>query len=103
MAKLSRSFREKNKTTRQFREQYSRLPLVVQALTRIACEMFDANLNHRSLRLHQLKVTSGSKAEQESYSISINMQYRAIYVVQHGLNIWYWIGSHADYDKFSGM
>jgi hypothetical protein len=30
------------------------------------------------------------------------MQYRAIYVVEDGVNIWYWIGTHAEYDQFIG-
>jgi hypothetical protein len=30
------------------------------------------------------------------------LQYRAIYVVDGDINVWYWIGSHADYDRFIG-
>jgi hypothetical protein len=30
------------------------------------------------------------------------MQYRAIYVVVDGENVWYWIGTHAEYDKYLG-
>jgi hypothetical protein len=30
------------------------------------------------------------------------MKYRAIYVVEGGLNLWYWIGSHNDYENFIG-
>jgi hypothetical protein len=35
---------------------------------------------------------------ENSFSVSINMQYRAIYSVIGETNLWYWIGSHADYN-----
>lgn len=35
-------------------------------------------------------------------SVSITMQYRAIYVVDGDTNVWYWIGSHSDYNNFIG-
>jgi hypothetical protein len=32
------------------------------------------------------------------------MQYRAIYVLgDDGVNVWYWIGTHADFDVFAGL
>ena len=102
MAKLSLSFRQNNKSTRSFREQYRRLPEHIQALTRAACERFDQDPSHRSLRLHQLADSSRSSALPGSFSVSISMQYRAIYVVVDGQNVWYWIGSHAEYDRFLG-
>lgn len=100
MAKLSRSFRSKNRTTRQFREQYARLPEHIRKAVRATCAIFDADPNHRSLRSDFLKSSSSGKHLQGSISISISMAYRAIYVVEDDLNIWYWIGSHADYDRF---
>ena len=38
----------------------------------------------------------------ESISVSVTIGYRAIYVVRNNGNVWYWIGTHADYDKFTG-
>ena len=40
--------------------------------------------------------------EAGSVSVSITRQYRAIYVRQGEVNVWYWIGTHADYDTFTG-
>lgn len=39
-----------------------------------------------------------------SYSVSITMQYRAIYFldVETKQNVWYWVGTHAEYDRFTG-
>ena len=37
-----------------------------------------------------------------SISITPTMQYRAIYHDIDGINHWYWIGTHAEYKKFTG-
>ncbi|MEO8939034.1 MAG: hypothetical protein ABI453_00635 [Isosphaeraceae bacterium] len=37
-----------------------------------------------------------------SRSVSITKKYRAIYIVEHGVNTWYWIGTHNDYESFIG-
>ena len=100
MGKLSLSFRQNNVTKRSFRDQYEKLPSKIQALTRTACELFDKNPCHRSLRLHQLVESGRSNALTNSFSVSITMQYRAIYVIDGGKNVWYWIGTHAEYDRF---
>lgn len=102
MGKLSHSFRQNNKTTKDFREQYKNLPPHIQGLTRAACERFDKDASHRSLRHHQLKESGRSSALPGSFSVSVTMQYRAIYVVVDGENVWYWIGTHAEYDKYLG-
>jgi hypothetical protein len=102
MAKLPSSFRERNRTTRQFRELLARLPRHVYELARKACILFDRDPNHPSLRSHELIDTKKSRHQPGSISISFAMGYRAIYVQQGDQNIWYWIGSHADYDAFTG-
>src|SRR5882724_5939346 len=102
MAKLPSSFRDKNRTTRQFRELFHHLPKHVQELTRGACILFDKGPTHRSFRLHELEDTKKGQHVPGSFSVSITMQYRAIYVIDGGINVWYWIGTHADYDTFTG-
>lgn len=66
------------------------------------CRLFDKDPFHPSLRHHELKDTKRGNHRPESFSVSITMKYRAIYVKQGGLNVWYWIGSHADYDTLVG-
>lgn len=103
MAKLPSSFRTANRTTCQFRELFAKLPLAIQNLTRQGCVLFDRDPYHPSFRRHELADSHRSQHQQGSISISINMQYRALYVVaDDGMNVWYWIGSHADYDRFTG-
>ena len=103
MAKLPSSFRKANRTTRRFREQMAALPAEVLDLTRSACALFHRDPAHPSLRRHPLKETKKGSHVPNSHSVSITMQYRAIYFVdKDGINVWYWIGTHADYDRFTG-
>ncbi len=102
MAKLPSSFREKNRTTRQFREQYARLPKHVQQATRASCILFDQDPAHPSLRAHDLAETKQGQHFRGSVSVSVSLQYRAIFVAEGATNVWYWIGSHAEYDRFTG-
>ena len=104
MARLPSSFRNKNRTTRNFRAQYDRLPDHVKEVVREACVLFDRDPSHRSLRRHQLKETKNSSHEPKSFSVSPTMQYRAIYFVDDSaINVWYWIGTKADHDTFTGL
>ena len=48
------------------------------------------------------ETTSVVAIGRNSSSVSITMQYRAIYTVDGTDNVWYWIGTHADYDVFIG-
>lgn len=102
MGKLPNSFRARNRTTRNFREQYAQLPDEIKKLVRAACHLFDRDPSHRSLRHHALVDTKRSKHRPNSFSVSPTMQYRAIYFAHEGKNIWYWIGTHAAYDAFTG-
>jgi hypothetical protein len=102
VAKLPSSFRKRNHTTRNYREQYARLPPDVARAVRAACLLFDRDPNHYSLRLHELDQRSKGHHADGSFSVTPVMQYRAIYVVRNGINIWYWIGTHADYKKYTG-
>jgi hypothetical protein len=102
VANLPSSFRSRNRTTREFREQFARLPQRIQDLARSACLLFDVSPAHPSLRRHELADSKRASHVPGSFSVSITMQYRAIYVPVGGVNVWYWIGTHADYDSFTG-
>lgn len=101
MAKLPSSFRQRNRTARGFRDQYAKLPKAIQELTRDACRKFDADSVHPSFRRHELDDRRGASHQPGSISISITMQYRAIFVKVGGINVWYWIGTHAEYKRFT--
>lgn len=109
MARLPSSFRKRNRTSRQFRDQYAKLPKAIQEATRDGCRLFDKDPNHPSFRHHGLEDRKAGSHTPASFSVSITMQYRAIYVRVTGdsegeeeINLWYWIGTHADYKRFTG-
>jgi hypothetical protein len=103
VAKLPNSFRQGNRTTRTFRELYSNLPKSIRELCRSKCLVFNDDPKHPSLRSHELNDNSKGSHKNDSVSIAITMRYRAIYVVDDdGMNVWYWIGTHDDYDTFTG-
>lgn len=103
MARLPDLFRTTNQTTRGFQEQYRALPAHIQQLTRDTCLLFHQNRDHPSLRRKRLIGNRRGRLRPDSFSVSITLRYRAIYVeLEGGVNLWYWIGTHADYDRFIG-
>ncbi len=101
MAKLPSSFRERNHTTRRFREQYAELPAHIRQLAKDGCRLFDLDPRHPSFRWHRLGNRKQASHSPGSVSISITMKYRAIFVERERVNVWYWIGTHAEYDTFT--
>jgi hypothetical protein len=78
------------------------LPAEIRTAATAAFGMFLQNPQHPALRSHQLKPTKKGQHWPGSISVSVTIGYRAIYVVRNGVNLWYWIGSHADYDRLTG-
>ena len=102
MVTLPDAWKQYNQTTRNFREQYALLPSAIQRATKDACLLFHQNRDHLSLRRHLLEDRRTGSHRPGSFSVAITMQYRAIYVEDDGINIWYWIGTHAAYKRFTG-
>jgi len=102
MAKQPSSFKHRNKTTKSFRALYSQLPMNVQELARLAAREFHDNQNRPGFRLHRLYDTKNSSHKNGSFSVTIGGGYRAIYVEVDRVRFWYWIGSHATYNTFTG-
>lgn len=92
----------KNVRTASFHAMYERLPRDIHALAVAAFRAFVANPDHPALRRHRLKDTDRGQHRTGSFSVSVNRQYRAIYFEDGATNVWYWIGSHAGYDTFTG-
>lgn len=92
----------RNVRTAAYKEQLGRLPAHIQELAQAAFELFLEDPSHTSLRHHALKDTDKGRHRAGSFSVSITMRYRAIYVRDGETNVWYWIGSHSDYDRFTG-
>ena len=89
-----------NRRTWAFHEQLAELPERVRQLAVKCFALFLESPQHPSLRLHKLDDTKKSRHREGSYSVSITMAYRAIFIPVDGVNVWYWIGTHADYNDF---
>lgn len=92
----------KSKRTKEFKELFSRLPVAVQELAAAVYKVFASDPRALSLHSHSLKDTARGRHRTGSISIRINQQYRAIYVIDGDVVVWYWCGSHNDYENFTG-
>lgn len=82
----------KSRTTRRFRELFAALPAHVQHQAREAYRHFKQNPAHPGLRFKQIH------AKPPIFSARVGIGYRAVGVVDGDTVVWYWIGSHGDYD-----
>ena len=83
----------RSRTTRQFRRLLDGLPLEVQRDAKRAFRLFQNNPAHPSLQFKKLE------GEDNTYSARISLSHRALAVLNDDVVIWFWIGSHADYDR----
>ena len=80
-------------TTERFRKAFEKLPENIKVSARKAYKLWKEYPEHPGL---QFKKVHKSQA---IYSVRIGLSYRAIGVKQESTLIWFWIGSHAEYDK----
>lgn len=83
----------KSRTTRRFRDLLAVLPAHVRQQAREAYRLFQQNPAHPGLRFKQVY------ANPPIYSVRVGISYRAVGVLDGDTIVWYWLGSHADYDK----
>jgi len=82
-----------SRTTQRFRKLFTDLPKVVQRQAREAYRLFRQNPAHPGLHFKQVH------PDPPTYSARIGIGHRAVGVLQGDTVIWFWIGSHADYDQ----
>ena len=83
----------KSRTTKRFRELAERLPLKVRRQVRQAYRLFREDPSHPGLHFKQVH------PDPPTYSARVGIGYRAVGVVDGDTIIWFWIGSHTDYDR----
>ena len=77
-----------------FWDAYRKLPASVRALADKNFELLKENPRHPALHLKQID---------RRWSVRVGLRYRALAIeVDDGL-LWFWIGSHADYDRLIGQ
>ena len=83
----------KSYITPEFRKAYRKLPRDIREQARKAYRQFKADPYHPSLRF---KSVHPSKP---FYSARIGRGYRTLGIRDDEAIVWFWVGSHADYDK----
>jgi hypothetical protein len=81
-----------SKATDEFWAAFNDLPTAVQRQARAKFQLWRENPFHPSLRFKRLAGT-------DLYSVRINRDYRALAWQRDEMLIWFWIGSHDEYEK----
>jgi hypothetical protein len=74
-----------------FWDQYDLLPPSIKRLADKNYQLLKQNLKHPSLHFKKIR--------QQLYSVRVGEHYRALGLEKSGDIYWFWIGSHAEYDK----
>jgi hypothetical protein len=83
----------KSHTTARFRKAFALLPVNVRHQARASFKRFQQDPYHPSLHFKQIHST------RPIYSARAGLGYRALAVRDEDDLIWFWIGSHSDYDR----
>ena len=82
-----------SRTSRRFREALAALPTEVRERAQEAYRLFAADPRHPSLRFKKVHPS------EPIYSVRITRQYRALGLLQADTVVWFWIGSHEEYER----
>jgi len=83
----------KHVASRTFWDAYGRLPERVRSLADKNYTLLKSDPRHPSLQFKKVG---------RFWSVRVGTRYRALAVESDGNLIWFWIGSHADYDALIG-
>jgi len=82
----------KSVTTQNFRKLFESLPEEVRYQARQSYRLWQSDVRHPSLHFRRVHTT------EPVYSARVGLRYRALALVENDLAMWFWIGSHAEYD-----
>ena len=80
----------KHRASKRFWATYDKLPASVQKLADTNFQLLKRNPHHPSLQFKRVK---------EYWSVRVGLHYRALAVEIDGDIVWFWIGTHAEYDR----
>ena len=83
----------KSRITRDFRTAFAALPHQIQRQAVAAYGRFRENPAHPGLHVERIHGT------EPIYSVRIGLHWRALALRDDDTLYWFWIGSHADYDR----
>lgn len=82
-----------SRVTRRFRRCFAELPSEIQDQAREAYRRFREDPGHPGLRFKRVHAT------ESVYSVRISRDFRALGVRIGDVLVWFWIGSHEDYER----
>ena len=85
----------KSEINQAFLDAYHKLPTEIRELARANYRRFRENPNHPGLHFKHLQGTN-------LYSVRIGSSYRALGTMSDDTITWFWIGTHAEYNKLVG-
>ncbi|TAN47530.1 MAG: hypothetical protein EPN26_13765 [Rhodospirillales bacterium] len=80
-------------TTAEFWQLYRSLPESVRQIARDNYRLWRNDPRHPSLHFKRLRTSS------PLYSVRVGLHCRALGLVENIVITWFWIGSHAEYDR----
>ncbi|MGF2412171.1 ParE family toxin-like protein [Ferruginibacter sp.] len=80
----------KHFTVPSFWECYDKLPAEIKEHADKNYSLLKENPNHPSLHFKKIE---------KYYSVRVSLRYRALGIEAEEGIVWFWIGSHAEYDK----
>ena len=80
----------KHRASKRFWATYDSLPASVQKLADANFTLLKRNPHHPSLQFKRIK---------DYWSVRVGLHYRALAVEIDGDIVWFWIGTHAEYDR----
>jgi hypothetical protein len=80
----------KSLTTSRFWQEYARLPAEIRQQARKQYRLWQQNHWHPSLQFKQIGTL---------WSARVTQDYRALAVLRGDTYYWFWIGTHAEYDR----
>ena len=82
-----------SRTTKRFRAEFAALPREIQEQARRAYALWRSDPAHPSLQFKQVH------ANRAIFSARIGLHWRSVALRREDGFVWFWIGSHADYDR----
>jgi mRNA-degrading endonuclease RelE of RelBE toxin-antitoxin system len=83
----------KSQAAPKFWKLYERLPRSVQQRARKAYQMWKENPRYPSLHFKRVD------DEEPIYSARVSDNYRVLGILEGATMVWYWIGSHDEYER----
>jgi hypothetical protein len=83
----------RSRTTSKFRALYQSAPKVVQDKAKAAYQLWSENPDHPSLRFKKVH------NKLPIYSVRVDLDWRAVGVMEGDMVLWFWIGPHDEYEK----